>query len=176
VANVLAATAVAIRFDVPLADIVDCAARLKPVARRGEVFRAGGVTIVDDSYNSNPKALSRALSVLAGETRYARRVAVIGEMLELGASSPDLHRAAGVEAARADVRELIAVGGASARALADGAVEGGIPAPRVHYIENSKDAADLAATVVKPGDIVLVKGSRGIRTDVVVDRLKAECA
>jgi UDP-N-acetylmuramoyl-tripeptide--D-alanyl-D-alanine ligase len=81
-----------------------------------------------------------------------------------------------VEAARADVRELIAVGGASARALADGAVEGGIPAPRVHYIENSKDAADLAATVVKPGDIVLVKGSRGIRTDVVVDRLKAECA
>jgi UDP-N-acetylmuramoyl-tripeptide--D-alanyl-D-alanine ligase len=114
--------------------------------------------------------------VLAGETRYARRVAVIGEMLELGASSPDLHRAAGVEAARADVRELIAVGGASARALADGAVEGGIPAPRVHYIENSKDAADLAATVVKPGDIVLVKGSRGIRTDVVVDRLKAECA
>ena len=73
--NVLAAAAVAIRFDVPLADIVERAAGLKPVARRGEVIRAGGVTIVDDSYNSNPKALSRALAMLAGETRFARRVA-----------------------------------------------------------------------------------------------------
>jgi UDP-N-acetylmuramoyl-tripeptide--D-alanyl-D-alanine ligase len=97
-------------------------------------------------------------------------------MLELGASSSDLHRAAGVEAARALAPPTAMSSRTSARALADGAVEGGIPAPRVHYIENSKDAADLAATVVKPGDIVLVKGSRGIRTDVVVDRLKAECA
>jgi UDP-N-acetylmuramoyl-tripeptide--D-alanyl-D-alanine ligase len=174
--NVLAATAVAIRFEVPLADIVERAAGLKPVARRGEVIRAGGVTIVDDSYNSNPKALSRALAMLAGETRYARRVAVIGEMLELGAASADLHRAAGVEATRADLSELIAVGGANARSLADGAVEAGIPASRVHYVANSKDAADLAAAIVKPGDVVLVKGSRGIRTEVVVDRLKAECA
>ena len=174
--NVLAATAVAIRFDVPLTDVVERAARLKPVARRGEVVRAGGVTIVDDSYNSNPKALSRALAMLAGETRYARRVAVIGEMLELGPASPDLHRAAGEEAARADVSELVAVGGASARALANGAVHAGMPPSRVHYVENSKDAADLAAALVKSGDVVLVKGSRGIRTEVVVDRLKAECA
>ena len=174
--NVLAATAVAIRFDVPLADVVERAARLKPVARRGEVVRAGGVTIVDDSYNSNPKALSRALAMLAGETRYARRIAVIGEMLELGAASPALHRAAGEEAARADVTELVAVGGASARALADGAVQAGMPPSRVHYVNNSTDAADLAATLVKSGDVVLVKGSRGIRTEVVVDRLKAECA
>jgi UDP-N-acetylmuramoyl-tripeptide--D-alanyl-D-alanine ligase len=174
--NVLAATAVAIRFEVPLADIVERAAGLKPVARRGEVIRAGGVTIVDDSYNSNPKALSRALEMLAGEKQYARRVAVIGEMLELGSASPALHRAAGIEAARADLSELIAVGGASARSLADGAVEAGIPASRVHYVVNSNDAADLAAAVVKSGDVVLVKGSRGIRTEVVVDRLKAECA
>jgi UDP-N-acetylmuramoyl-tripeptide--D-alanyl-D-alanine ligase len=97
-------------------------------------------------------------------------------MLELGAASADLHRAAGVEATRADLSELIAVGGANARSLADGAVEAGIPASRVHYVANSKDAADLAAAIVKPGDVVLVKGSRGIRTEVVVDRLKAECA
>ncbi len=174
--NVLAATAVAIRFDVPLADIVERAARLKPVARRGEVIRAGGVTIVDDSYNSNPKALSRALAMLAGETRFARRVAVIGEMLELGEASAELHRTAGAEIARADVGEFVAVGGANARALAEGARRAGMPASRVHYVENSTAAADLAATLVKSGDVVLVKGSRGIRTEVVVDRLKAECA
>ena len=174
--NVLAATAVAIRFDVPLADIVERAARLKPVARRGQVIRAGGVTIVDDSYNSNPRALSRALAMLAGETRFARRVAVVGEMLELGTTSAELHRIAGEEIARADVGELVAVGGANARALAEGARHAGMPASRVHYVENSTAAADLAATLIQPGDLVLVKGSRGVRTEVVVDRLKAECA
>ena len=174
--NVLAATAVAIRFEVPLADIVARAAGLKPVARRGEVIRAGGVTIVDDSYNSNPKALSRALMTLAGETRYARRVAVVGEMLELGRASPALHRAAGEEVARAGVAQLIAIGGPNAREVAEGAIAAGMPAADVHHVENSTAAADLAASLVTSGDVVLVKGSRGIRTEVVVDRLKAELA
>ena len=172
--NILAAAAVAIRFDVPLEDIVERAAGLKPVARRGEVIRAGGVTIIDDSYNSNPKALSRALAMLGGETRYERRVAVIGEMLELGAASGELHRAAGEEAARWNVGVLVAVGGANARAVADGAIKAGMAASQVHYVENSKAAADLVATLVTSGDVVLVKGSRGIRTEVVVDRLKVE--
>ncbi len=172
--NILAAAAVAIRFDVPLEDIVERAAGLKPVARRGEVIRAGGVTIIDDSYNSNPKALSRALAMLGGETRYERRVAVIGEMLELGAASGELHRAAGEEAARWNVGVLVAVGGANARAVADGAIKAGMAASQVHYVENSKAAADLVAALVTSGDVVLVKGSRGIRTEVVVDRLKVE--
>ena len=60
--------------------------------------------------------------------------------------------------------------------MAEGAVKAGMPASRVHYVENSTAAADLAATLVKSGDVVLVKGSRGIRTEVVVDRLKAEFA
>ena len=136
--NILAAAAVAIRFDVPLEDIVDCAAGLKPVARRGEVIRAGGVTIIDDSYNSNPTALSRALAMLGGETRYERRVAVIGEMLELGAASGELHRAAGAEAARWKVGVLVAVGGAKARAVVDGAIKAGMDATQVHYVENSQ--------------------------------------
>ena len=174
--NVLAAAAVAIRFDVPLPDIVERAAKLKPVARRGEVIRAGGVTIVDDSYNSNPKALSRAIAVLAGERQYARRVAVIGEMLELGDASADLHREAGEEIARAGIDELVAVGGANAKALADGAMASGMPAAQVHYVDNSTAAADLAAARVRSGDVVLVKGSRGIRTEVVVDRLRAGSA
>ncbi len=174
--NVLAATAVAIRFDVPLADIAERAAALKPVSRRGEVSRAGGLTIVDDSYNSNPKALSRALSMLAGENRYARRIAVIGEMLELGVASAGLHRTMGEEAARSGIGALIAIGGSDAGALADGAVTAGMPSEHVHHVANSQDAARLAVSLVKPGDLVLVKGSRGIRTEVVVDRLKAEFA
>jgi UDP-N-acetylmuramoyl-tripeptide--D-alanyl-D-alanine ligase len=175
-ANVLAAAAVAIRFDVPLSDIVRLAAVLKAVARRGEVTRIGNVAIVDDSYNSNPKALSCALAMLRTEGRYQRRIAVIGEMLELGEASEDLHRESGRDAAEAGLSELIAVGGAAARALADGAVRAGMPAASVHYVADSGQAADLAVTLVKAGDVVLVKGSRGIRTEVVVDRLKVELA
>jgi UDP-N-acetylmuramoyl-tripeptide--D-alanyl-D-alanine ligase len=175
-ANVLAAAAVAIRFDVPLSDIIERSAALKPVARRGEVTRTPTFTIVDDSYNSNPKALSRALSMLAGETRHQRRVAVIGEMLELGEASEEWHRQAGREAAQAGLGVLLAVGSAPARALAEGAIAAGMPATNVHYVPDSSQAAELAAQLVKAGDVVLVKGSRGIRTEVVVDRLKAEVA
>jgi UDP-N-acetylmuramoyl-tripeptide--D-alanyl-D-alanine ligase len=174
--NVLAAAAVAIRFDVPLQDIVERSAGLKAVARRGEVIRAGGVTIVDDSYNSNPKALSRALAMLAGETRFARRIAIVGEMLELGAASPELHRAAGEDVVRADVSALVTVGGANARAIADGAITAGMPSSAVYHVEDSTAAGELAATLVKAGDVVLVKGSRGVRTEVVVERLRAEFA
>jgi UDP-N-acetylmuramoyl-tripeptide--D-alanyl-D-alanine ligase len=174
--NLLAATAVALRFEVPLSDIVARAAALKPLPRRGEMTKAGGVTIVDDSYNSNPRALSKALATLAGEGRFARRLALIGEMLELGDASEALHRAAGEEAAKSGLSALVAVGGAPARALADGAVHGGMSPSAVHYLRDSSLAADFAATLVKPGDLVLVKGSRGIRMDVVVDRLKAELA
>ena len=174
--NVLAATAVAIRFDVPLGDIAEKAAALTPVARRGEVVRAGGLTIVDDSYNSNPKALSRALSTVAGERRYVRRIAVIGEMLELGAAAAELHRSLGEEAAGSGIDALISVGGSNARALADGAVGAGMLPEQVHHAGNSEDAARLAVTLVRPGDLVLVKGSRGVRTEIVVDRLKAEFA
>ena len=174
--NVLAATVVAIRFDVPLSDIAARAAVLKPVAHRGEVVRAGGVTVVDDSYNSNPKALSRALSMLAAETRYARRIAVLGEMLELGAAGESLHRASGAEAAQVGLDALIVVGGMNAKALAAGAQAAGLPGASVHHVGDSKEAADLAALLVRPGDLVLVKGSRGIRTEAVVERLKAEFA
>ncbi len=174
--NVLAAAAVAIRFDIPLADIVERAATLKPVARRGEIARTGTLTIIDDSYNSNPTALAQALAMVAAENRYPRRVAVIGEMLELGEAAEALHRASGAEAARAGLSALVAVGGANARALADGALSAGMPAADVHYAETSAGAADVAAAIVRSGDLVLVKGSRGIRTEVVVDRLKAEFA
>jgi UDP-N-acetylmuramoyl-tripeptide--D-alanyl-D-alanine ligase len=174
--NVLAAAAVAIRFDVPLSDIVRSAAGLKAMARRGEMTRHGSLTILDDSYNSNPAALSRALAMLAAEPRYPRKLAVLGEMLELGDAGEALHRASGEEAARSRLCALVAVGGGNARALAEGALAAGMRAADVHYVGTSGEAADLAVTLVQPGDLVFVKGSRGVRTEVVVDRLKAEFA
>lgn len=173
-ANLLAATAVAIRFDVPLADVLERAATLKPVSHRGEVIRTGRVTILDDSYNSNPAALSLALSVIKSENRFARRIAVIGEMLELGEGSVDLHRESGKEAASSGLSALVAVGGAPARALAEAAVSAGMKRDAVFYVEDSARAASLVLEIVKPGDLVLIKASRGVRAEGVVDRLRAE--
>jgi UDP-N-acetylmuramoyl-tripeptide--D-alanyl-D-alanine ligase len=176
VANLLAATAIALEFDIPLASIADTAGRFTPAAHRGEILRLRqGVTVVDDSYNANPTATRQALALLT-ESAGSRRVAMLGEMLELGASAAALHEEVGRSAGGARVDLLIAVGGAPARALADAAIRAGVPAAGVHYVTSSQEAADLAAALVRPGDVVLVKGSRGIRMDRVVDRLKAELA
>jgi UDP-N-acetylmuramoyl-tripeptide--D-alanyl-D-alanine ligase len=172
--NVLAAAAVALNEGVPLDEIARVSARLHPSDRRGVVRRlTSGITVIDDSYNSSPAALRAALAVLAG-SRSGRRVAVVGEMLELGGHTTRLHEACGRAAAESGVDLLIAVGGAPARALADAAIAAGLPETAVRYIETSSEAADLMAAAIAPGDLVLVKGSRGTRTDLVVDRLVAE--
>jgi UDP-N-acetylmuramoyl-tripeptide--D-alanyl-D-alanine ligase len=175
--NLLAAAAVAMEMDVPLAAIAERAATMKPAARRGELLRLpGGITIVDDSYNSSPAALTKAIETIAAATGSARKIAVLGEMLELGAHADRLHAECGRAAATAGLALLIAVGGDAARSLAEAARASGMPAAAVAHVTSSADAADLAVAKVRPGDLVLVKGSRGIRTDVVVDRLKAEFA
>jgi UDP-N-acetylmuramoyl-tripeptide--D-alanyl-D-alanine ligase len=173
-ANVLAGVAVALEFDVPLSDIAAQVPTLRPAAHRGEVVRlANGVTVLDDSYNANPTATRRAIEVLAG-SRAARRFAVIGEMLELGAHADDLHAEVGRAAANAALDGLIAVGGPAARVLAAAAVTAGMAAASVRYCATSDEAADAAAAMLSAGDLLLVKGSRGIKTDRVVDRLKSD--
>ena len=175
-ANVLAATATAIEFDVPLATLAERAARLKPASHRGEIVRlASGATVIDDSYNANPTAVTGALEVLSG-AEASRRIAVLGEMLELGDRAADLHAGVGRAAARSRVDLLFTVGGGSAAVLADAAVGAGMSRDRVRHFATSDQAADAVAAVVRSGDVVLVKGSRGVKTDRVVDRLKAERA
>jgi UDP-N-acetylmuramoyl-tripeptide--D-alanyl-D-alanine ligase len=176
-ANVLAAVATATRFDVPLEAIAARAATLRPAAHRGEVLRLpGGVSVVDDSYNSSPSALAAALALVGGARGSARRVAFLGEMLELGAHAAPLHAESGARAAAAGLDLLVTIGGAPARALGEAARAAGLPAGAVRHVESSAEAADLVPALVRAGDLVLVKGSRGVATDRVVDRLKAEFA
>jgi UDP-N-acetylmuramoyl-tripeptide--D-alanyl-D-alanine ligase len=176
-ANVLAATAVAVEFGIPLDAIAERAARLQPASRRGQIVRLPrGVTVIDDSYNANPLAMRRALEVLRTAGDASRRVAVLGEMLELGDGAVALHQEVGATAAASRVDLLLTVGGAPAVALADAAVAAGMPRERVHHVVTSQEAADLAAQLIEPGDLVLVKGSRGVGTEAVTERLKAEFA
>lgn len=172
-ANVLCAAAVAIDRGVDLDAVADEARRLSPARHRGEVVTAGEVTIVDDSYNSSPSALQRALEVLANESRARRRVAVLGEMLELGEQSVALHQESGRAAAGAGLAWLVTIGGQAAAALGRAAVDAGMPAGAVDHFATSEEAAPVVAAALEPGDAVLVKGSRGVRTDLVVDRITA---
>jgi UDP-N-acetylmuramoyl-tripeptide--D-alanyl-D-alanine ligase len=173
--NVLAAVAVALEFGLPLDEIAAAVALFQPADRRGVVRRLrGGIVLIDDSYNSSPEALRRALEMLAREQHLTRKVAVLGEMLELGDRSIALHEESGRRAAAAGLRMLVAVGGEPARRLADAAIAAGMPATAVSYFEKSEHAAPAVVAAVTPGDLVLVKGSRGTRTDVVADRLAGE--
>jgi UDP-N-acetylmuramoyl-tripeptide--D-alanyl-D-alanine ligase len=173
--NVLAATAVALDFGVALDEIAVRTSRLLPADRRGAVHRLrGGVVLIDDSYNSSPAALMRALEVVVADRQSAGKVAVLGEMLELGEHADNLHRQCGQAVVAAGVSRLFVIGGAPARALGDAAVQAGMPASAVTWFGRSDEAAPAVVAAVGPADAVLVKGSRGIRTDVVVDRLVAE--
>ncbi|MEZ5286051.1 MAG: cyanophycin synthetase [Vicinamibacterales bacterium] len=175
-ANVLCAMAVATELGVPPEEAAARARDLAPARHRGEVRRlGGGVTVVDDSYNASPAALKQALDTLSRQAGDHRRVAVLGEMLELGDRADELHRSVGHAAQVAGVGLLVTVGGAAAAAMADAAVAAGLPADAVHHVATSTEAADVMAGAVRPGDIVLVKGSRGVKTEVVVDRLVAVC-
>lgn len=167
-ANIAAASAVALHAGIAPDDIVDGVADLEPASHRGEVVRtASGWVVIDDAYNSSPSALVRALQTLA--TTPGRHVAVLGEMLELGEFSERYHAECGKAAAQLGLGVVVAVGGAPARALADAAIAAG--AGDVHYVGDSAAGATLARQLVRDGDAVLVKGSRGIRMEAVVTAL-----
>ena len=177
VANALAAIAVALRFQVPLETILTTVEAFEAQPRRGEVARLShGVTVVDDSYNSSPAALLSTLRSVGADRAHGRSVAVLGEMLELGERSEVLHRACGTAAAEAGFTQVVAIGGAPAGALAAGALAAGLPSSAVTTWATSAEAAPAVTGLVQAGDLVLVKGSRGVGTDQIVDRLRVDWA
>ena len=176
-ANLLAAVAVGLRFDVSPAQAAARIAGVTAPAGRGRLLRPGrGVVVVDDTYNASPLAVRTALAALVSDRRPGRRVAVLGEMLELGARALPLHRDTGRVAAESGLGLLLTVGGDPAAAMASAAVEAGMSPGDVLHCDDSASAASALSDRLEDGDVVLVKGSRGVRTEQVVARLEAECA
>ena len=136
---------------------------------RGQLVRAGGITIVDDSYNASPASVAAALELLSGLD--GRRIAVLGEMLELGGEHESGHRETG-ETAAAVVDGLVVVGD-GASAIADGALAAGMPPSSVVRVPDREAARQHLIGTLEPGDLVLVKASRGIALDLLVDELAA---
>ena len=171
--NVLAAAAVALELGVSPSMIEARALTLRPIDRRGSVtMLPSGARLVDDSYNASPAAVRMMLEALAATPGAGRRIAVLGEMLELGDWSWSLHETCGRAAAAAHVDALVVIGGQAADGVAAGALSAGLPTGAIHRFTDSAVAAPHVAALIQPGDLVLVKGSRGTRTDLVADRLR----
>jgi UDP-N-acetylmuramoyl-tripeptide--D-alanyl-D-alanine ligase len=169
--NALAASAVATAFSLPPEEIARALSKAQPPKMRGEVFDFGaGFTVIDDSYNSNPRSLLNMVRTMAEAGRGRKRLIVIaGEMLELGPDEAALHREAGREIAANGIDVLWGVRGLGWEIVA-GSKEAGLKATK--FFDSSDEAAVELVKEVKEGDLILVKGSRGVATDKIVKALR----
>ena len=170
VPNLLAAAAVCLALGLGLQDIAPVIPTLRPFPMRGALEETGGIRLYDDSYNSNPRALEAALRSLAGLPA-GRKVAVLADMLELGEGERDFHLQAGKSVAAAGWDVLVAVGRLAAF-IAEGAAGAGMDKAAIHRFPDAGAAAERIADIIRPGDLVLVKGSRGMRTEKIIARLR----
>lgn len=168
--NALAAAAVGYNFGMSAADIADALGSVSAPPQRGEILRfAAGFTVINDSYNSNPDALiSMVETLITGAGQIGRKIVVAGEMLELGDDAANIHRTAGESIAGLGADILIGVRG-FAREMVNGAAGAGLLDSR--FAVNSDSAGEMLAAEVMPGDVVLIKGSRGVRTERVIEKL-----
>ena len=172
-----AAIATAVALGMTLAEACTGLATYAPPPGRARVLAGlGGAVLIDDSYNSSPAATEEglaSLNLVAGE-RKLRRIAVLGDMLELGRYSHEEHARIGMLAARqADV--LVAVG-IRARGMASAALEAGMPADSVFQFGSSEEAAAMLSAQIGEGDVILIKGSQSVRTERIVEALLADAA
>ncbi len=171
VMNLLAALAVAREFGIAPERLRDAVAGFAVGKMRGERSVRNGITIWDDCYNANPEAMQSMIDVLR-ETPAQRRIAVLGEMLELGHASAELHRKVGRYAAEHGVDLLIGVRG-DAREMVNAAVGAGLPESAAHFFADPEEAGEYARLMARPGDAILFKGSRGVQVERALGRFQS---
>ncbi|HET7167693.1 MAG TPA: UDP-N-acetylmuramoyl-tripeptide--D-alanyl-D-alanine ligase [Candidatus Limnocylindrales bacterium] len=168
--NAAAAAAVGIAAGIELDRVVLALEGGWSAPHRVQLVRLRGVTVIDDSYNASPGSMTAALDLLGDLP--GRRVAVLGEMLELGPGHDAGHETVGAAAAR--VAELLVVVGRDAGGMAAGAIAGGLDPAAVHRVDDVDSARDILAPRLRDGDVVLVKASRGVGLDLLVEALRSE--
>ena len=169
VLNALAAVSVAIACGMKISEAVAALATLKPADKRGQVLQLGNITVINDCYNSNPKALSAMVDALSA-MKAARRIVVAGEMLELGPAGEALHRESGSHMGEKKIDVLIGVRGL-AHALVDGAKQAGT---RAEFVATPEEAGEWLARETRDGDVVLLKASRGVKLERALETWQAK--
>ena len=175
VLNALAALSAASQWGIGNAVAKEVLPTLQPASMRGEFLKfASGFAVINDCYNSNPMALERMLDLLSATPGYRRRILVAGEMRELGPASGELHEQVGRYAAtKAEVDWIFGVAGEAER-IVQGAIEAGHPAGQTQMFASSEEAARKLPDFVAPGDLVLIKGSRGVHMESIAAALEAK--
>jgi UDP-N-acetylmuramoyl-tripeptide--D-alanyl-D-alanine ligase len=168
--NALAAAAVGLSFDLAPVKIAAALGTVQPPPMRGEVLHfAEGFEVINDAYNSNPDALLSMVRGLIENGEHARRkIVVAGEMLELGEEAAKFHHETGVKIGETGIDALFGVRGL-ARNLVQGAKEAGLNV--TEFFHDSSEAAKFLTSEIQAGDLVLIKGSRGVQTEKIVERL-----
>jgi UDP-N-acetylmuramoyl-tripeptide--D-alanyl-D-alanine ligase len=170
VMNALAAAAVGAALNLPGAAIAQGLAKFRPAAMRSQVISHHGVQIINDCYNANPASMKAAIRLLAQWTPARQRIAVLGDMLELGQAAQQLHRELGQFVAEHELSSLIACG-ALGHEIAEGARRAGMDAAAIMEVPDAGEAAERVRAMVRRGDVVLVKASRGMKMEQVVQGL-----
>jgi UDP-N-acetylmuramoyl-tripeptide--D-alanyl-D-alanine ligase len=165
--NALAAAAAAMERGISPSQAAAALSSVAPPDKRGQVLNLHGATIINDSYNSNPRALQAMIDTLAS-MKAERRILVVGEMLELGPTAEALHRECGKHAAEKKIDMVIGVRG-MARAVAEAACGSGTQA---QFVETPEQAGEWLARNLRPGDAVLLKASRGVKLERALEMLQ----
>ena len=166
--NVLAAVAVGLSRGLTLAESVGALTTLLPADKRGQVLKLGNITLINDCYNCNPKALKAMVDTLAAMTA-KRRIAVVGAMLELGPAGEELHREGGRHIANSGIDVLLGVRGL-AQAMVESARAAGM---RAEFVATPEEAGEWLTRETRDGDVVLLKASRGVKLEKALERWKA---
>ena len=182
VMNALAALAAASVWGIGAGEAKKVFATLQPADKRGEVVHFDeGFVVINDTYNSSPTALDALSDLLANSSIYHRRILAAGEMLELGVSSPELHRESGRHAAMtrgsgtSGIDWIIGVQGDAAE-IVKGAVAVGLPKDRTRFFATSDEAANFLTEFIAEGDVLLLKGSRGVKMEKILEALRVHHA
>jgi UDP-N-acetylmuramoyl-tripeptide--D-alanyl-D-alanine ligase len=163
--NALAAVAVALQQGIPLPEAVASLATMVPADKRGQVVRIGNITVINDCYNSNPKALAAMVDALA-DIPAKRRIVVAGEMLELGPQAEEMHRESGQHMAEKGIDVLVGVRGLAAE-IVNAAKKQGV---RAEFLPTSDEAGEWLARETRDGDVVLLKASRGVKLERALEK------
>jgi UDP-N-acetylmuramoyl-tripeptide--D-alanyl-D-alanine ligase len=175
VMNALAALAAASVWGVGAEEAKRVFPALTPADKRGEVVRfEEGFSVINDTYNSSPTALVTLAELLAATPGYQRRIIAAGEMLELGSSSPELHRECGRAVAGSGKIDWIFGVQGQAEEFVRAAIAVGHPADRTKFFQNSQEAAQFLEKSVRPGDLLLLKGSRGVKMERILESIDAQ--
>lgn len=172
VMNALPAVVLGHLYGIAPENIIETLRRLQPSSMRGRILNfRNGFTVIDDSYNSNPEALKSMIGVLSRLPSFKRRILITGEMLELGDDSESLHYECGIFAAEAELDVIIGVRGA-ARETVRAAIENGMGEKQALFFPGVEEASEFIQGEIRDGDLILIKGSRGVRMETIIRKLR----